>query len=132
MSQVRKELEMYRTRLQKAQKLVLDGELDTGDYRVMKEKLEQEIKELTAKEMALGGKGKDMREMVEFGFYFLRNIDKLFTAASLERKVKTLSSTFPEKLIFENGECRTKEGANIITLMSAVEKDFGINEEGQL
>jgi len=43
----KRELEMYRTRLQGAQEL--DGELNTADYRAIKEKLEWEIKESTAR-----------------------------------------------------------------------------------
>jgi len=55
----------------------------------------------------------------------LRNFAKCFPSADLDEKRRILGSTFPERMIFENGKCRTPEKENILLLIAAPGAGFG-------
>lgn len=129
--QQKKELETHRRRLDNAQTLMLDGELDAADYRKIKAKLEPEIEKIAARIAQLSKNENNGREMIEFGFYFLRNMSSLFTSASLEKKRYILGSTFPEKLIYENGTYRTESDENVLILIANTGKDSGGKKKGR-
>jgi hypothetical protein len=55
----------------------------------------------------------------------------LFTSASLDKKRYTLGSTFPEKLIYENGTYQTEADENVLVLIANTGKDLGGKKEGR-
>lgn len=110
---MKKELATYQNRLTKAQTLLLDDQLDIREYYSLKSKLYQEIERLTVKISATDVKGNDETDLIEFGFYFLANLDKLFTVADLNVKCTIIGSNFPEKLIYEKHTYRTASNKNI-------------------
>ncbi len=117
------ELATLRKRLVHIQTLMMDGELEPADYRAMKGKLEPEIDRLEREKTKLGdGRDSKKQEVIEHGFHFLRNLPELFTSADLEGKHRLLGSTFPQKMVFENGEVRTKEEHPLLMLISKPRK----------
>ena len=129
--QQKKELETYKKRLDNAQMLMLDGELDAADYRKIKTKLEPEIERLASKIAQLSKNDNNEKGIIDFGFYFLRNMSKLFTSASLDKKRYILGSTFPEKLIYDNGSYRTASDENVLILIANTGKDLGEKKKGR-
>ncbi|HTN46696.1 MAG TPA: hypothetical protein VL098_10155 [Flavipsychrobacter sp.] len=116
---LKSDLAVYQKRLEKAQDLMLDGHLSITDFQPMKSKLNYEIKCLTAKIDAVEDiKNDDEDSVLEFGFYFMSNLDKLFAAADSELKRQIIGSAFPEKLIFENNTYRTASSDNILLLLT--------------
>ena len=119
------ELMTLTKRLSHIQTLMMDGEIDAADYRSMKAKLEPEIERLTREKSRAGEEGlANRREPIAHGFNFLRNLPELFTGADLEGKHRLLGSTFPQKMVFENGEVRTKEAHPLLMLISKPSKAF--------
>ena len=129
--QQKKELETYKKRLDNAQTLMLDGELDAADYRKIKTKLEPEIERLASKIAQFSKNDNNEKGIIEYGFYFLRNMSKLFTSASLDKKRYILGSTFPEKLIYDNGSYRTASDENVLILIANTGKGFQEKKEGR-
>ena len=125
---VDREIETYRNRLQNAQTLMLDGALDAGEYRSIKSRLEPEIERLVRKQINLSEKNPEEQEVMEFGFYFLSNMTKLFAEASLEAKHQIIGSMFPEKLVFENKELRTNPESGVLPLLVNATKDFTLKK----
>ena len=125
---VEREIETSRKRLENAQILMLDGELDASDYRSIKAKIEPEIERLVRKHILSKEKNPEEQEMMEFGFYFLSNMTELFAAAGLEVKHQIIGSMFPEKLVFENNELRTNIEDGIIPLLLNATKDFKLKK----
>ncbi len=126
-----KEMEIYQKRLDNAQTLMLDNQLDPGEYRKIKAKLEPEIERIASKVAGLGSNKTNEKDIIEFGFYFLANIDKLFVGADLETKRHFLGSTFPEKLIYSDGVYRTATEDNVLLLLARSGKGSAKKEEGR-
>ena len=63
-------------------------------------------------------KDPEANKIIDYGFYYFRNFDKIFLDADLEEKHRILGSTFPEKLVFENKKGQSQNG---LTLSSMVE-----------
>ena len=131
LSQVKKELETYKKRIDNAQTLMLDGELDASEYRKIKSKLEPEIERLASKVAQLSKNENNDKEIIDFGFYFLRNMSKLFASADLDKKRYMLGSTFPEKLVYENGVYRTASEDNVLILLANTGVALSNKKEGR-
>jgi len=130
---LKKQLETYEQRLERAQLLMLDGQMDFMEYQPIKSRLEEEMHRIRIKVDAIEEvKPKDETAIMEYGFYFLSNLDKLFTAADLEVKRQIIGSTFPEKLIFENNTYRTASDNNVLLLIAATGKGFDVKKESRL
>ncbi len=127
---VMKEIDVYRKRLQKAQILMLDEQLDAGDYKDIKFRLEPEIDKLVRKQLKLSERNPEERAILEFGIYFLNNVAELFTKAGLEAKHQIIGSMFPEKMIFENNELRTNVEDGVIPLLLNTSKGFILKKGG--
>ena len=110
--------------------MTLDGALDATEYRNIKAKLEPEIQRLLSKEAGLNSNEDNAEEILEYGLHFLRNFDKLFAVATLEERALILGSTFPEKLIFENGRVRTASPESNISALLNLDKDSSGNKKG--
>ena len=128
LARVNGEIATVKKRLSHIQGLMMDAEIEASDYRVMKAKLEPEIAHLERDaerhSEAAGSVGRNKREIITYGFQFLRNLPELFTSADLEGKHRFLGSTFPEKMVFENGEVRTKEPHPLFALIGKPSKAF--------
>lgn len=60
--------------------------LDASEYRKIKSKLEPEIERLASKVSQLSQNDNNEKEIIDFGFYFLRNMSKLFASADFRQK----------------------------------------------
>jgi site-specific DNA recombinase len=131
LTKAKKELETLQKRLENAQTLMLDGDLDASDYRGIKAKLEPEINRLARLCDKLSEKNPEKGKMATYGFFFLRNLRELFIEAGLREKQQIIGSMFPEKLVFQNGKVRTTSKDNIVTLLSKSGAGFKKkNEQG--
>jgi hypothetical protein len=59
----------------------------------------------------------------------LRSLDKLFTVAVLEQKHRILGSTFPEKLVFTDGACRSTSPKSAVSLLLKPGKGLNGNKK---
>lgn len=132
LKKLNEELNVYQKRMDRAQTLMLDGNLSFADFQSIKGKIEPEIEQLSKKIRSIEKlKNSDEDEIVEFGFHFISNLDKLFAVADLGLKRHIIGSTFPEKLVFENNSYRTASADNVLLLLSNAGKGFSRKKESK-
>lgn len=131
LKQAKTEMETYQKRLDNAQTLMLDGKIDVGEYQKIKTKLEPAIERLAVRVSELSRGNVDEADMIDFGFYFLNNMTKLFAEADLDRKRYIFGSTMPEKWVFENGKYRTASGENLLLDLANAGAALGNKKEGR-
>ena len=110
--QIKKEIETNRERIQKAQTMMLDGQLEASDYRDIKSRYQPEIDRLSRKINEVNSFDPNYSKFIEQGFGLLRDLAGSFARADLQTKQQIIGSIFPEKLIFENNGYRTKKLLN--------------------
>ena len=62
----------------------------------------------------------------------LSNLEKTFNQADPNLKREILSSTFPEKIIFDGKNCRTPRLNEVLYQILLIDKNIGENKNGQL
>ena len=132
LNKLKQEADVYRNRLINAQNMMLNGSLDTVDYNNIKARLEPQLNKLM-RDIALSERtDPQANKIIDYGFYYFRNSDKLFLDAGLEEKHRILGSTFPEKLVFENKKVRTAKDQDIMSLLLKADKRLVEIKKGRL
>ena len=126
---IEKELETYRKRLQNAEDMVLDREMDMTEFRNIKAKLEPEIQKLITKQSKISKRNPEEQEILDFALYCLNNMPEVFTSLPLDEKPQMLGSMFPKKLEFKNQELRTIDDDSFIPVIINDSKGFDENEK---
>ena len=125
------EIDKLNLRIKNAQILMLDGALDSNEYREIKTSLLPEIERLERKKFTTANETEDYSDYVSKGLPILRNIGKYYENADLEGRQALIGSIFPEKLIFDENKYRTIEPNPILELISATDTDFNENKKGK-
>ena len=132
LNKLKQEADTYRNRLTNAQNMMLDGSLDTVDYNNIRARLEPQLNKLIRDIASSERTDPEANKIIDYGFYYFRNFDKLFLDADLEEKHRILGSTFPEKLVFENKKVRTAKDQDIMSLLLKADKRFIEIKKGRL
>ena len=125
------EINKNQERIDNAQKLMLDGQLDITEYRSIKHKYEAVIKELEAEKKPQVSNTKDYKQYLDFGFNLLQNIDGMYVLGNTQTKSQILSSILAEKLVFEEKSYRTLVYHEALALILNTSRGLGRNERGQ-
>lgn len=125
------EISKNKERIDNAQKLMLDGQLDITEYRSIKNKYEAVIKELEAEIKPQAAKPADYKQYLDFGFNLLQNIDGVYVSGNTQLKSQILSSILAEKLVFEEKSYRTLVYHEALALILNSSKALGENKKGQ-
>jgi len=99
------------------------GKIKEEHYNLIMAKMEKELKELNIEKHKYKV-DKDLEKYISFGMTLLMNMDKIYSQASVDTKVKLIGSYFDEKLIFENKKFRTPKFNEAIQLLGRYSKDF--------
>ncbi len=121
---IKSDITKKKERLTNAQSLLLDGTLDSADYKEIKGKLEPEIRALESKINNLSTESNDLDQMLEFGTQFLGNLDQFYITGDLTARQHIIGSMFPEKLIFENKTFRTAQPNPLLQLITTPDAGF--------
>ncbi len=125
------EIKKNQDRIENAQKLMLDGQLDISEYRSIKNKYENVIKDLQAEMQTSTVKPADYKQYLDFGFNLLQNVDRVYVSGNTALKSQILCSIFAEKLTFEEKKYRTPQyHEDLLLILNAVEGS-GENKKGQ-
>ena len=119
LSEVSKEIEKQEQRIKNNRMLMLDGEIKPEEYRENKVDIEAYLERLKAKQSELKLIGNNHEKKLAYSIKLLNNLDTVYTAASVEVKQQLIGSIFPEKLIFENNECRTSRINEVVEKICA-------------
>lgn len=98
-------------RITKARELLMEASIDANDYKIIKKETEDRIVRLEATLNEVISKKTDstnqVEKLVDAAIDFLKVIDNIYFVSSIENKKKIISSTFPEKWVFDGAEHRT-------------------------
>jgi site-specific DNA recombinase len=115
-------------RLSKARDLLLAGDLDPSDYKIIKHECEAKIDECEAKLSAVPQKQESIGILLDRAFQRICSLDALYQNATLEERRQIIGSMYPEKLIFQNNSYRTSRLNEAVRLIYAIGKDFSTNK----
>ncbi len=103
---------MLTNKTTRARELLLNGDIDSADYRDIKTEAETGIKKLETKISELRSDfipSKEFSDLVEKAIYTLTNIDVIYCKSSNEIKRKLISSIYAENFTLEDLKLRTTE-----------------------
>lgn len=114
--------------LNQSVKKLVSGELDKWGYSVFKENITQENVELSRQLNMLKETDTGFDAYLKYGFSLLSNLQHYYDTAELQGKQKFLGLIFPEKLVLENGEYRTNEPSELLSLLCSADNGFSSSQ----
>lgn len=102
------QIDKLNLRMSNARKLMLDGDIDMAEYTQVKQETQQEITALMTKLDNIMTNSEKLEILQRTG-NILQNLPVRFRTGTPAVQKKIIGSIFSSKLIFENGEFRTKE-----------------------
>lgn len=127
-AQIEQEIEKNAKRIENAQQLMLDGQLDPGDYREIKKRYEPMIEQLRKKQKEISLLGFNLKEYVDVSVDVIKNFSEYFAKADAKARRQLVSSILPEKLIFEENKYRTFKVNEVVHWIWMKDKDLKGNK----
>jgi site-specific DNA recombinase len=118
-------------RIENAQYLMLDGELSAREYKEIKLKCEEANEALSRRRANLSSIEDDHIVHLSFAKKLLPNLDIVYEKADLKGKQLIIGSVFPEKLIYEKNQFRTKRVNEVVSYFLLRNKELGYKKSGR-
>jgi site-specific DNA recombinase len=115
------EIEKNKERLNKAQQMMLDGELEMLDYKEIKRNIEPKIEALLHEQLSANSIELDYRHYLKKGLTAIQNLGHLFDNSEVSIRQEIIRSTLRENLVFSNGAVRTSGLNKLIMLTVAID-----------
>jgi site-specific DNA recombinase len=112
------EIEKLKERLNKAQQLMLDGQMDMSEYRDIKRNIEPKVEELLHQQLNFNLIENEYKGYLKKGLCAVKNLGQLFDNSPLNIKQDILRSTIKKNLVFSDEGVRT-DGLNELILLCA-------------
>jgi site-specific DNA recombinase len=103
--------------MEKAQNMMLDQKIDLEDYKSIKSSTQNKIAELEQEKAKLDFFESNYSKYLEWNYGIIQNLDQHYLKSPLETKQNIISSIFPEKLYFEDGQYRTNRINEVVGLL---------------
>jgi site-specific DNA recombinase len=116
------EITKIENRINQAQQLMLDGELNIGDYKSIKERYEPELRRLQSQIIELGAMSADIKTYMDFNLELLSKLSQYYVIGDVHTKQLLLGSIFSKKIVFENNQYRTIPYNEVVSLIMNVDK----------
>lgn len=130
--EMKSKIEILDQKIDKIQDLLIDGVLSADDYNKKKNQFEFEINKLKESVTEEKKISKELKNRIESGINFFTDAGSIYLKASVQQKQKIISSTFPEKIIFENKKCRTLKINDLLQVMLLKDNDLFEIKKGQI
>ena len=115
----------------KARNLLLNEEIEPGDYREIKIEREKIISTLESKMIDLSREKLNIEPLLNKAFTALSQLDELYLLADVKTKRSITGSIYPEKVVFDGFQYRTTRLNEVVELIYNVDKGFRKKETGQ-
>jgi site-specific DNA recombinase len=112
------EIETLKERLNKAQQLMLDSEIDMSEYREIKRNIEPKIEALLSQQLNQNQIEGEYKTHLKSGLCAIKTLGYLFDNSALSVKQDILRSILRKNLVFLDDRVRT-EGLNELILLCA-------------
>jgi site-specific DNA recombinase len=128
--QINIEIQRNKERVQKAQQMMLDGDINASEFRDVKSQYQPEIDKLTRRAIEVASMDSNYKKYLDDGFCLLKHFASEYNRASLDIKQKLIGSVFPEKLIFDKNEYRTQNMMGVVHKICSKINAFGAKKSG--
>ncbi|MGS2764884.1 recombinase family protein [Sinomicrobium sp. M5D2P9] len=118
------QLEKANRKLAKARDLLLEGDIEGDDYRIIKMDCEKDIMRLEARITATASTKFNINPLLDKAIGNLSKLDILYQKGTTAQKRRIIGSIFPEKLIFDGSRYRTTRVNEAITLILFIDKEL--------
>lgn len=118
-------------RIENAQYLMLDGELSAKEYKEIKLKCEEANDNLLRRKANLSSMEDDHLKHLRFAKELLPNLDIVYEKADLKGKQLIIGSVFPEKLLYEKKQFRTKRVNEVVSHFLLKNKELEHKKSGR-
>lgn len=130
LKKIEEQMKRFKTRLDNAQSLMLDGELSMGEYKTMKANVEAELNSLNVKKLNLPQNNSDREKFLSFCLDHVESLGTVYSKGTVREKQLLLGSVFEEKLKFPEKKCRTPKFNKVISLLFTIDKGLRRNKKG--
>jgi DNA invertase Pin-like site-specific DNA recombinase len=108
LAQLETETKTCQTRINSAQQLMLDRQLDAQEYREIKNEYDRQLRKLEARITNIDALDSDLKDKLIFCRQVLVSLPECYEEADLIAKQQLVGSIYPEKLTIDNYLVRTK------------------------
>ena len=123
------EIEKNKERLNRAQQMMLDGEMEMGDYKEIKRNLEPKIEAMLTQQLSFNQIEVEYKSYLKKGLTAIQNLGHLFDNAEVSGKQDIIRSTLKENGVFSEGRVRTGKLNNLILLTTYGDGEFGVDKK---
>ena len=128
---LKKQLNEYHAKITKARDLLLTGDLDGADYKIIKNDCERQVSIIEGKMVGLSTKNEGMGAILTKALKNVASLPTLYQSADIEGKRKIISSMYPENLTFDGELHRTTRINEAIRVFNSVEAVFETKKKGK-
>ena len=117
--------------LSNARKLLLSGDIESGEYRSIKSDHEMKITGFESKLYELSKESSNIEPLLNKALKTLTNLDELYERADNKGKREIIGSIYPEKLVFDGLNYRTAWLNEAVELIYKLVEGYSENKNGQ-
>jgi DNA invertase Pin-like site-specific DNA recombinase len=117
---INREISKQNQRISNARVLMLDGEIDAQEFKLMRIDIEEKITKLTLELSQAMSNIKNIGSKVDMAVELLLNFDKHYKQSETAIKRRIASSVFPSGLVFGNSKVRTLELNKVIARIYSI------------
>ncbi|GAB3026866.1 recombinase family protein [Niabella terrae] len=128
--QLKIRLQDENNKLSKARELLLCGDIEADDYRMMKADADKKINRLEAKLTSTITDTQNVEPLWDKAISNLSQLGYLYETGTITQKRKIIGSVFPENLTFDGFEYRTTRVNEAIKYITLIDKDLNGNKNG--
>ncbi len=128
--QLNSQLDEANKRLSKARDLLLAGDIEADDYRLIKSESEEKINRLEVQLTASVTDTTNIGPLWDKAISNISQLDVLYSEGTVTQQRKVISSMFPEKLTFDGFQYRTTRVNEAINLITLINKKLEVKKNG--
>lgn len=128
--QTKIQLQEENKRLSKARELLLCGDIEADDYRIMKSETETRISRLEAKLTGSINDSQNIEPLWDKAISNICQLDSLYGNGNITQKRKIIGSVFPEKLTFDGSQFRTTRINEALEYIRLIDRKIGGKKNG--
>ena len=125
------EIEKNKERLNRAQQLMLDGEMDMTEYKEIKRTIEPKIDALLTEQLSVNQVELEYRSCLKKGLAAIGHMGQLFESTEINGKREIIRSSLKENAVFSDGEVRTEQVNRLISLVALIDGRLRGNKNGK-
>lgn len=125
LEKINKEIAKQQQRISNARALMLDGEIDSTEFKSMRIQIEEKITQLTCELNNVSSGMHNIGSKIDEATDIISNLGKAYLHSETAVKRQIVSSVFPSGLVFGEKKVRTLELNKVMSRILSIDKAFG-------